>query len=134
MYNLFVSHSWKHNDEYDRLIDLLKDYSYFDFKNYSVPSSNPLDIRSKKYEEKLKEAIKTQMRTCHAVLVIAGKYVTYSDSIQMELDVSKELGKPVIAIEPWGSATTSQVAKEAADIIVGWNSKSIVSAIRKYAI
>ena len=134
MYNLFISHSWKYSNDYDRLEDLLREYSYFSFKNYSVPKKDPLDINGKNYELKLRSAIADQMRLCSCVLVIAGKYVSYSDSIDMELDIAIEMGKPIIAIEPWGSTMTSQRAKDVATIIVGWNASSIVNAIRRYSI
>jgi len=133
-YNLFISHSWKYSDDYNRLVEKLKDYSYFTFRNYSVPSKDPLDISGKNYEAKLRRAIEDQMRQCSVVLVIAGKYVSYSDSIEMELDIAKEMEKPILAIEPWGSEATSQRAKNVASEVVGWNSTSIVDAIRRLSI
>ena len=42
------------------------------------------------------------------------------------------MNKKIIAIEPWGAERTSTVVKNAADIIVKWNTDSIVSAIRGY--
>lgn len=38
--------------------------------------------------------------------------------------------KKIIAIELWGSEKTSKTVKTAADVIVGWNTDSIVNAIR----
>lgn len=134
MYNLFISHSWKYNNQYNNLINLLSNYSYFSFKNYSVPKSDPLDISGSDYKSKLRIAIINQMKTAHVVLIIAGVYASYSDSIQMEIEIAQELNKPIIAINPWGSSTTSQIVKNAATITVGWNSASIVSAIRKHSI
>ena len=43
----------------------------------------------------------------------------------------KELEKPIIAIEPYGSEKTSLIVKENANIIVKWNSNSIISAIKE---
>lgn len=133
-YNLFISHSWKYSNDYDRLVEKLKGYSYFTFKNYSVPSKDPIDINGNYYKKKLREAIENQMRLCSIIVVIAGKYTSYSDSIDMELDVAIEMGKPILAIEPWGSIATSQRAKNVADEIVAWNTESIVKAIRRLSI
>lgn len=130
--NLFISHSWKHNNQYEDLISLLKDRGYFDFKNYSVPSKDPLDVSGSKYKEKLREAIKQQMQLSQVVIIIAGKYVTYSDSIQMELELAAQMGKPIIAVRPWGANQISTVAENAADDLIGWNSDSIVEAIRRH--
>ena len=41
------------------------------------------------------------------------------------------MGKPIIAIQPWGAEKTSIVVKNAANEIVSWNTDSIVNAIRK---
>lgn len=133
MYNLFISHFWKYSNDYERLESLLKEYPYFMFKNYSVPKQDPLDITGRNYRAKLKMEIEQQMRTCNVVLVIAGKYASYSDSIDMELDIAIAMNKPIIAIEPWGSTMTSQRAKNVADAVVGWNVSSIVDAIRRYS-
>lgn len=64
------------------------------------------------------------------VLILAGVYSTYSKWINREIKIAKSMGKPIIAIEPWGSERTSQVVKDAADDIVKWQSASVVNAIR----
>lgn len=90
MYNLFISHSWKYSNAYDSLIKLLKSYPYFDFKDYSVPEDDPLIIRSKLYyESELENKIENQMKSCSVVLILAGVYATYSDSINMEIKIAK---------------------------------------------
>lgn len=134
VYNLFISHSWKYSNDYERLENLLRDYPYFVFKNYSVPKKDPLDIYGTNYERKLREVITNQMRSCSCFVVIAGLYASYSDSIDMEIDIAIELGKPIIAVQPWGSSATSQRAKNVADRVVGWNTSSVVQAIRELAL
>lgn len=131
MYNLFISHSWHYSNDYERLERLLQNHDYFNFKNYSVPKIDPIDITGSKYKLKLREAIESQMKSCSVFIVIAGKYASYSDSINMEIDIALEMGKPILAIEPWGSIMTSQRAKSVATEVVSWNSQSIVSAIRR---
>jgi hypothetical protein len=42
--------------------------------------------------------------------------------------------KPIIAVQPWGAERTSSIVKNAADVIVGWNAKSVANAVRNYAI
>jgi len=42
------------------------------------------------------------------------------------------MNKKIIAIESWGTEKTSTVVKSAANVIVKWNTDSIVSAIRGY--
>ena len=72
------------------------------------------------------------MQPASCVLILAGVYATYSKWINIEIELAKEMGKRIIAIEPWAAERTSTVVKDAADQIVGWNTSSIVSAIRGY--
>ena len=74
--------------------------------------------------EELRGAISRKMQPCNAVLILAGIYSTYSHWINREVEIAKEKGKAMIAIEPWGSERTSQYVKENANKIVGWNTNS----------
>ena len=87
-------------------------------------------------DKQLSNAIHNKMNPCGIVIVLAGVYASYSKWIDKEIKIAKSSfskPKPIIAIEPWGSSKTSQVVKGAADQIVGWNTNSIVSAIRELA-
>lgn len=127
-YNLFISHSWNYRDTYERLVNLLNEASGFYYKNYSVPKDNP--IHNAKNDYQLKQAIKNQMQHASCVLVLAGVYSTYSKWINIEIELAQEMGKKIIAIEPWGAQNTSIVVKKSADEIVRWNTTSIVNAIK----
>lgn len=133
-YNLFISHSWAHSDAYDRLVNLLKARPYFRYSNYSVPKDDPLHTSGT--DKELYAAIKGKMAPCSVVLILAGIYASYSKWIDKEIQIAQTEflnSKPILAIEPWGSERTSVKVKEAADKIVGWNTESIVSAIRELA-
>jgi len=76
------------------------------------------------------------MQPCSVILILAGVYSTYSKWIEKEIKIAKEefsVQKPIIAIEPRGSERTSQIVKNNADRIVGWNTNSVVDAIRALA-
>lgn len=131
-YNLFISHSWSYSDTYKKLIALLKNRPYFDFRDYSVPKDDP--IHNAPNSQALYDAIKRQMTPCHVVLVMAGVYATYSTWIQKEIRIAKtefQIPKPVIAIKPWAQTNVSIFVRENADEIVGWNTEAVVEAIRK---
>ena len=137
MYNLFISHSWSYPDSYVSLCNLLNNAANFSYKNYSVPKDDPLRISSKTdhyYALQLRRKLTEQMRYSSVVLIMAGVYASYSDAIDMEISIAKELNKPIIAVEPWGAERTSTVVKNSADVIVGWNTNSLVTAIREYSI
>ena len=132
--NLFVSHSWRHSDSYDRFINLLTQRRYFSFKDYSVPPDDP--IHNARNQNELREAIRRQMSLCHVVVVMAGVYATHSKWINIELNLAKNgflSEKPVLAVRPRGNERISNTVRQAADKVVGWNTGSIVLAIRELA-
>ena len=129
MYNLFISHSWAYSNQYDRLVNLLNSDPYFGYRNYSVPKDDP--IHNAPYDYQLKAAIRQQIAPASCVIILAGVYSTYSKWINIEIQLAKEMGKKIIAVEPWGAERTSWTVKQAADRIVGWNTSSIIGAIRE---
>lgn len=132
IYNLFISHSWTYSDAYEKLLNLLNKDANFSYKNYSVPKNDP--IHNVGTDKELYAAIKTQITQASVVLILAGVYSTYSKWINKEIKIAKTefwTPKPIIAIEPWGAERTSKVVKDAADKIVGWNSSSIINAIKE---
>ena len=132
-YNLFISHSWRYGDQYDRLKNLL-DKSGLSYRDYSVPRDDP--IHNAGSARQLREAIKNQMRYASVVVVLAGVYASHSKWIDIEIDLAESSfgsAKPIVAIEPWGSERTSTRVKRAADEVVKWSTKSIVRAIEELA-
>ena len=130
VYNLFISHSWSYSDQYDRFVALLSKKPYFQYHNYSVPKDDPIHDAGTDWQ--LKQAIERQMKPACCVIVLAGVYATYSKWINIEIELAQRMGKRIIAVEPWGSERTSTIVKQTADEIVGWNTDSIVQAIRGY--
>lgn len=131
-YNLFISHSWTYSNAYNNLTSMLDEAKYFDYKNYSVPKDDPIHNASNSKE--LYEAIKNQVKYAHVVIILAGVYSTYSKWIDKEIEIAQNMGKPILAVEPWGSEKTSSKVKNAADRIVKWNTDSIVNAIREISL
>ena len=131
-YNLFISHSWSYESQYHGLIRLLESKPSFHFRNYSVPKDDPMHNASN--DRKLREAIKTQMKPCSVILILAGIYSTYSKWINEEIALAKSgfsMPKPIIAVRPLGSERVSDPATKAAQEVIKWNSQSIIDAIEK---
>lgn len=128
MYNLFISHSWTYSNAYEKLVELLDNASNFTYRNYSVPKDDP--IHNANNDKALKAAIRNQMQHASCVLILAGVYSTYSKWINIEITLAEEMGKRIIAIEPWGAERISSVVKKSANRIVKWQTSSIVDAIK----
>ncbi len=130
-YNLFLSHSWKHNTQYNNLENLLRARPFFNFRNYSVPEHNP--ILGARTDAQLETAIEEKIRACSVVIILAGVYATYSKWINKEIQIAKRLGKPILAIKPFGNTQMSTTVTQAANSIVNWNTESVVAEIRRLA-
>ena len=127
-YRLFISHSWSYSDEYERMFDLLDDASYFEYRNYSVPEEDAIDADSdEELEEELREG---QIKPASVFIALGGLYSSYSDWIGREIRIAEDVDKPILGVEPWGSDSTSNYVERHADQMVGWNTDSIVDAIR----
>ena len=101
-------------------------------QNYSVSKDDPIHTRGSVLQ--LREAIKRHIAPCHCVLMLAGVYSTHSKWINEEIAICTAQfakKKPIVAIQPWGAEKTSQIVKASADVIVGWNTESVVAAIRQ---
>ena len=126
--NIFISHSWTYGSQYDRLVEFL-DQENLDYRNYSVPKDDP--VHTNGTDKQLRAAIDAKIRQCSCVIILAGVYASYSKWINIEIEIAQNYGKSIIAVEYWGSQHTSQVVKDAADRVVGWNAKSVVNAIKE---
>lgn len=128
-YHLFVSHSWSYSKNYENLISKLRAKPNFNFSDYSVPKNDP--IHTNGTDRELHSAIERKIMPCNVIIILAGVYSTYSKWINEEIRIAKGKRKKILAIEPWGAEKTSKVVKDSADLIVKWNTDSIVAAIRE---
>ncbi len=126
---IFVSYSWKDLNVSDRdnIISLLTKKSYFNFMDYSVDYTSPLT--GSNYQ--VWAGIEARIKAANIVLVTAGVYTTYSESMKREIELAKKYNKPIIGVRPYGSERISSIVYEHANEIVNHNANSIVDAIRR---
>lgn len=129
-YRLFISHAWRYSESYDRAVKFLNAAPYFRWSNCSVPESKAFIGLSK---ARLQEQLRNQIRPAQCVIILAGMYVAYSEWIQFEIDFAVSLNKPILGIVPWGQERTPTAVSKVATELVGWNTNSIVAAIRRIA-
>jgi hypothetical protein len=126
-YKLFISHAWSYSESYERTEKFLKEAPNFSWTNFSVPKIDPLQAQG---GVSLEEQLRRQIRPVQCVIIIAGMYVAHSSWIQFEIDFARELQKPILGIIPWGAERTPVAVSLAANLMVKWNSASIVHGIR----
>lgn len=96
-----------------------------------MPADDPIHSGS---QGELHPALERQVSRVHAVLMLSGMYAAHSNWMQRELSMAQSYGKPIIGIFPLGNQRASSAVQDAADEMVGWNTGTIVSAIRRQSI
>lgn len=137
MYDLFISHAWKYGDDYDRLINLLDNAPYFSYRNYSAPKDKPLKTtlgNPVRGASGIASAIENKIRPVNCVIVLAGMYANNREWMEEEIRVALKYNKPIIAIKPWGNTRMPEYIQANCTAVVGWNTSSIVEAIRKHSL
>lgn len=133
-YHIFISHAWKYSDAYNTVVSWLNEAQNegeLKWSNYSVPEHDPLlDPDKTNDKKKLKEELDGQISPASVVVVISGMYVAYSDWIDYEIDTAVSYGKYIIGLKPWGQERIPTKVSDNADIIVGWNKKSLIDAVK----
>lgn len=135
-FNIFISHAWKYGDSYDRLVALLDNASFFSYKNFSAPKDNPLtntDGTSVKNKSQITSAIDNKIKLVNCVIVISGMYYNNREWMEKEIEIAQKYNKPIIAVKPWGNTLMPTHIQVVADTTVGWNTDSIVDAIKTYS-
>lgn len=136
-YDIFISHAWSYGQSYEDLVSMLNKAPNFKFRNYSAPEDNPLrnlDKTKVKTKKQIEQATDRKIEPVNCVLVLSGMYAAHSEWMQYEIDKAIEMEKPIIGIKPWGKQKSPNAVSDVADIMVGWNTDSIVSAIRAYSL
>lgn len=130
-YHIFISHSWDYNDQYEKIKEWLRSANYLLWTDYSVPITRPLTISGTR---DLKEKLRNRISISSCVIILSGMYASYSEWIDYEIDTAISLGKPIIGVVPWGQERVPLKIQTHAITMVGWNSDSIINAIRWYAL
>ena len=131
MYRIFISHSWDYSTHYDTLLDWIKsDFTINNnLSNYSVPLDKPIDAQKK---IDLKQKLTNKISLSNNIIIISGMYAAYSEWIDYEIDEAVRLGKYIIGVKPWGQERIPTKIQNNASIMVGWNSSSVINAIKSH--
>lgn len=131
-YNVFISHSWKYDEDYQGIVDLLSNIPSLDWQNHSVPEEKELENVT---DEELENGLRNRMRNASVVITSAGMYGSeaYSTWIPREHEIAEDLCKPIVAVKPEGQKNIPSYIEESADEIVGWTRASVAHALGEYA-
>jgi hypothetical protein len=121
---IFVSHSWSHDEDYNRLIKAFKSLN-FKFYNHSIPEYKAQDLKT---GGEIEQKINNQLLYSRCLLVLGGNY-SEKYWIKKEVEIAKSLQKKVIVVRPWNTNEIPDYLKNSADDIVDFIPKEIIKLI-----
>ncbi len=128
---VFISHAWKYDDHYNKIVEWLNSASNFSWSNCSVPSTNALPDKT---STGLSRGMTRQINPAQVVLILGGMYAAQSDWIEYEILEAQRLEKTIIGITPWDQERIPTIVQNASICpMVGWNSASVIQAVRNYS-
>jgi len=129
LYHIFISHAWGYSSHYETIKNWINNDRYLssNWSDYSIPVYNPVDAHSKR---ELKQKITNKINLSNVVIILAGMYATHSEWIDYEIDEAVRLGKYIIGVRPWGQERMPVKIQSNANVMVGWNSSSVIAAIK----
>ena len=131
VYNVFISHSWSYPEDLKNLRTLLRQRGYFNVEFEEASPDEPINSINAAY---IKKRLEQKIARSNIILGIAGMYASFSEWMKWELDTAEELGKPIVGVIPRGQTRISATVNAKSIVNVGWNTESIVRAIRRYAL
>lgn len=129
-YKIFVSHSWAYHSDLEALRNLLSSRGYFNVEFTEASKDIPINSENATY---IKAKLRAKIFSADIVLALAGIYASHSDWMIWELNTAISLGIPIVGITPRGQERISQEVYSRSKVDVGWNTESIVDAIRTYS-
>ncbi|HAH0925427.1 TPA: hypothetical protein HHG61_004338, partial [Escherichia coli] len=119
-------HSWDYDKQLKNLKSLIEKNSTITIDYSEVTVDNRINSEQRDY---IRGVLKKRIISSDVFLVMAGMYTSYSDWMKWEIETAKKNNIPVIAVKPRGAERIPVIIQENADVIVGWNSNSIVNNI-----
>ncbi|MCQ8231485.1 TIR domain-containing protein [Pectobacterium carotovorum] len=125
-YTVFVSHSWDYDEQLKKLKSLIEKNGTIAINYSEVTVDDRINSEERDY---IRRVLKNKIISSDVFLVMAGMYTSYSDWMKWEIKTAKENNIPIIAVKPRGAERIPVIIQDNADVIVGWNSNTIVNNI-----
>lgn len=127
---LYAVHGWTRDEDYSRLFEFIQSAENFYYRAVSDPDSHPdqgdgVAARRTAIGEALKEA--------ECIVCAAGTWERFNDWARYTIESARALDLPVVAVEHFGPKDMDPRLKGYASEVVGWDSRSIVDAVRRQA-
>jgi hypothetical protein len=127
---LYAVHGWQQDEDYVRLFEYIESADNFFYRALSDPNA-----QSPKGDGAVarRALINDALTQAECVVCTAGTWDRYNDWARFTVETARSLDVPVVAIEHFGPKNMDIRLKGHAAETVGWDSRSIVDAIRREA-
>ena len=127
---LYAVHGWHRDEDYARLFEFIESADNFFYRlmldpDRHSPEGDGVAARRTLIGEALKET--------ECVVCPAGTWERFNDWARYAIDSARALDLPIVAVEHFGPKNMDPRLKGYAAEVVGWDSRSIVDAIRRQA-
>lgn len=126
---IMASHGWEADEDYLRLFEYLESTTNFFYENVLQPHESPEGETVAQRRTRVIDA----MKRAEVLVVMSGQYERFHSWLDFDLNAAKAHSRPVVLVEPFGPNDAPDELKRQADVIVGWNSRSLEDAIRVQA-
>jgi hypothetical protein len=128
---IFISHAWAYSEHYWKLVEWFNAEANFSWSNCSVPNHDSLPDKTSKG---LSEGMTRQISPSQVVIILGGMYAAHSAWIDYEITEAQRMNKVIIGVKPWGQERVPLNVQNASICpVVGWNSTSVIQAVRDYS-
>lgn len=119
-YKIFISHAWTADDEYDRLVSLLDQVTNFKWENCCKPRSNHLNPANQA-DNGSEQKLRYQIYPADIVIILLDMYRCHREWMEKEMNVAREMKKPVTGILPWSNPPMAPEVEKAVPITLNWD-------------
>lgn len=127
---LYAVHGWQQDEDYVRLFEYMESADNFFYRTLSDPNAqSPQGDGTAARRSLINEALKQT----ECVVCTAGTWEHFNDWARFTVETARSLDIPVVAVEHFGPKNIDIRLKGHAAETVGWDSRSIVDAIRREA-
>jgi hypothetical protein len=127
---IFVVHGWILDDDYSRIIEYLESSENFFYKALSKPDAA---VPGGDGSAARRSAVAEVLKGAECVVCSAGIWERFNDWARYTVQRAQEMDLPIVAIEHFGPKEMDPRLRGYASEVVGWDSRSIVDAIRREA-
>ena len=126
--NIFISHVHIDDDGLQKTKNLVKSKG-FDIRDFSISANKPNNAKAEDYIKY--QILAPRIKQCSVLMVYITPQTQNSHWVNWEIEYAQKLGIRIVGVWAHGhqGCHIPEQLEDAADAIVGWNSKNLIKAI-----